>query len=284
MLTNIVKPQLAVSLTIVIISYNRPGKLFACISSITEAFTEINVNLIVVNNASSVPYSLDSFSANIDQYIELQKRTPLLLIRKTMFESVSSDWIMFVDDDCQLAADWIQNIKNIRFSDFDVICGPVLPLKKLPVHERHNWLLGINPKPSFKYLPFVNNCLLRRSFFSSNFFDEITNIISYLPIMPYYEDYKFMCDALRKKARFYFGNMLCYHDIDNDRLQKKNMIKRAFTEGCCTRFYLTTWEIPAFILRSFFKRCLFYRFIILCGFVMSFFCKPQGIYLSSKKA
>ncbi len=121
-------PQLNVSISLVICTYNNAALLDRALTAILKQQVHKGVkwNVLVVNNNCA-----DETSEVVDKYIQSQKIPHLSTVlepkqglnhaRQCGIENTTGDWIAFVDDDCMLDPDWVAEAAKFAESHFD--CG-----------------------------------------------------------------------------------------------------------------------------------------------------------------
>lgn len=100
-------------ISIIIPTYNRPSRLRACLQSICDLREGHSIQTIVVNDGSTVPYDLavKIFRSTLNLiYLEQTNQGPAAA-RNLGGIHATGRYLVFLDDDCTLPADWFQEVR-----------------------------------------------------------------------------------------------------------------------------------------------------------------------------
>lgn len=201
-------------ISIIIPVYNVEKYLKECLNSVVNQ-TYANLEIILVNDGSTdkSPQICDEFALQ-DSRIKVfhQKNSGVSSARNKGLDSVSGDFITFVDSDDTIEKEHIQNMVNLLKDDTDIVCTPAR--KDLPEFEVRE-LSGID---GLKYILderyFIN-------FFKDVKFDwgncnklfkaDIVKSIRFLPDEKVGEDFSFLWKAFLNSNKFIFGNKNTYN-------------------------------------------------------------------------
>ncbi|HEY6103733.1 MAG TPA: glycosyltransferase [bacterium] len=118
-----------ISFSIIIPTYNRPRFLASCLESVAaQDYPSALVDVVVVDDGSDAP-----LDATIAPY---RARLPVMLVRQdhggpgaarnTGAAQGSGEFLVFLDDDCRPARDWLQALaRHLKSSPDTVVGGPM---------------------------------------------------------------------------------------------------------------------------------------------------------------
>jgi len=112
---------------VIIVNYNSGEKIIKCIDSLYQQTTSILKILVVDNASTDSSISLIRSEFPDIKIIELTENLGLPAARNTGIEHMSTDLLLFVDDDAYLAHDCLyQMLSKYKQNDVQVICPRIL--------------------------------------------------------------------------------------------------------------------------------------------------------------
>lgn len=114
------------TLTVIICTYNRASLLRYCLESLTNQVGDHQFSVIVVDNNSDddTQEVIDEFESRLPITGLLENNQGLSFARNTGYESATTDWVAYLDDDAKAKPNWIDEIiKTIETTDFKAFGG-----------------------------------------------------------------------------------------------------------------------------------------------------------------
>ena len=105
--------------SIIVPTYNRPEKLAQCLQSFVELeYPRDQFQVIVVNDSTeiSVETTISPFQSQLNITLLIQPNSGPATARNTGAFAAEGKFVVFTDDDCTVAADWLQNLEK-RFGE-----------------------------------------------------------------------------------------------------------------------------------------------------------------------
>ncbi|WP_293337903.1 glycosyltransferase [Microcoleus sp. CAWBG58] len=105
--------------SIIVPTYNRPEKLAQCLQSFVELeYPRDKFQVIVVNDSTeiSVETTISPFQNELNITLLTQPNSGPATARNTGAFAAEGKFLVFTDDDCTVAADWLQNLEK-RFRE-----------------------------------------------------------------------------------------------------------------------------------------------------------------------
>ena len=116
--------------SIIVPTYNRPEKLAQCLQSFVELeYPRDKFQVIVVNDSTeiSVETTISPFQNGLNLTLLTQPNSGPATARNTGAFAAEGKFLVFTDDDCTVAADWLQNLeKRFRVTPDCLIGGRTL--------------------------------------------------------------------------------------------------------------------------------------------------------------
>ena len=112
--------------SIIVPTYNRPEKLAACLQSFVELeYPRDRFQVIVVNDSIkiSVETAILPFQNQLDITLLTQPNSGPATARNTGASAAAGKFLVFADDDCTVAADWLQNLEKRFVETPDCLIG-----------------------------------------------------------------------------------------------------------------------------------------------------------------
>ena len=112
--------------SIIVPTYNRPDKLAACLQSFVELeYPRDKFQVIVVNDSTeiSVETTISPFLHQLNLTLLTQPNSGPATARNTGAFAAKGKFLVFTDDDCTVAADWLQNLENRFVETPDCLIG-----------------------------------------------------------------------------------------------------------------------------------------------------------------
>jgi GT2 family glycosyltransferase len=105
--------------SIIVPTYNRPDKLAQCLQSFVELeYPRDQFQVIVVNDSTEifVETTISPFQSQLNITLLIQPNSGPATARNTGAFAAEGKFVVFTDDDCTVAADWLQNLEK-RFGE-----------------------------------------------------------------------------------------------------------------------------------------------------------------------
>ena len=112
--------------SIIVPTYNRPDKLAACLQSFVELeYPHDKFQVIVVNDSTeiSVETTISPFLHQLNLTLLTQPNSGPATARNTGSFAATGKFLVFTDDDCTVAADWLQNLESRFVETPDCLIG-----------------------------------------------------------------------------------------------------------------------------------------------------------------
>lgn len=112
--------------SIIVPTYNRPDKLAACLQSFVELeYPRDKFQVIVVNDSTeiSVETTIFPFLHQLNLTLLTQPNSGPATARNTGAFAAKGKFLVFTDDDCTVATDWLQNLENRFVETPDCLIG-----------------------------------------------------------------------------------------------------------------------------------------------------------------
>ena len=112
--------------SIIVPTYNRHDKLAACLQSFVELeYPRDKFQVIVVNDSTeiSVETTISPFLHQLNLTLLTQPNSGPATARNTGAFAATGKFLVFTDDDCTVAADWLQNLENRFVETPDCLIG-----------------------------------------------------------------------------------------------------------------------------------------------------------------
>ncbi len=122
--------QNQLSFSIIIPTYNRPGQLAACLDSLTRLdYPSHFFEVIVVDDGSKIPPEavVARFREKLDLTLLLRSHAGPASARNVGARRARGKFLVFTDDDCQPAEDWLQKIEgHFNENQTQAVGGPLV--------------------------------------------------------------------------------------------------------------------------------------------------------------
>jgi glycosyltransferase involved in cell wall biosynthesis len=224
-------------ISVIVVTYNRKLLLNQCLESILTQIINKEVEIIVIDNCScdgTEDFIKNRFGDRV-KFFKNKARLSLWSCKTLGFNLAGANKIIFIDDDCIASKNWLNEARKSLIS-YDFVGGAVLPMSttKFPRwwNKSLNWLIGINPEPSKKFLPLGSNVTFNKYVLDGLQKNNKDNTLTYNQFLPYVEDNYRINKALT--LGFLLGinpNMIVYHQVSKQRLKINYLIKRSYNEG-----------------------------------------------------
>ncbi|MCC3435220.1 MAG: glycosyltransferase [Oscillatoriales cyanobacterium] len=112
--------------SIIVPTYNRPEKLAQCLQSFVELeYPRDKFQVIVVNDSTeiSVENTISPFQNGLNLTLLTQPNSGPATARNTGAFAAEGKFLVFTDDDCTVAADWLQNLEKRFVETPDCLIG-----------------------------------------------------------------------------------------------------------------------------------------------------------------
>lgn len=112
--------------SIIVPTYNRPEKLTACLQSFVPLeYPRDGFQVIVVNDSSeiSVETTISPFQNKLNLTLLTQPNSGPATARNTGAFAAAGKFLVFTDDDCTVAPDWLQNLEQRFVETPDCLIG-----------------------------------------------------------------------------------------------------------------------------------------------------------------
>ncbi len=112
--------------SIIVPTYNRPDKLAQCLQSFVELeYPRDGFQVIVVNDSTeiSVETTISPFQNKLNLTLLTQPNSGPATARNTGAFVAEGKFLVFTDDDCTVAADWLQNLEKRFMETPDCLIG-----------------------------------------------------------------------------------------------------------------------------------------------------------------
>jgi GT2 family glycosyltransferase len=112
--------------SIIVPTYNRPEKLAQCLQSFVELeYPRDKFQVIVVNDSTeiSVETTIFPFQNGLNLTLLTQPNSGPATARNTGAFAAEGKFLVFTDDDCTVAADWLQNLEKRFVETPDCLVG-----------------------------------------------------------------------------------------------------------------------------------------------------------------
>jgi glycosyltransferase involved in cell wall biosynthesis len=222
-------------ITVIVVTYNRLNLVRQCIEGIIVQFQNKH-EIIVVDNCSednTTDVLKNKYGSRI-KVIRNDFKESLADCKNTGVRQACGEIIAFTDDDCVPAENWLERISSsFESCGCDIAAGPVRLLKTLRLpwwwSTCLNWTIGIAEINSDKFLPLGSNIAFRKAAYT-----EIATILhnGAGKEIVYTEDNSRINAAVKKGYKIKLDDsMVVYHNIGEERLSFKYLIKRSWLEG-----------------------------------------------------
>ncbi|MCY7384884.1 MAG: glycosyltransferase [Microcoleus sp. CAN_BIN18] len=112
--------------SIIVPTYNRTDKLTACLQSfVALEYPRDGFQVIVVNDSTeiSVETTISPFQSQLNLIFLTQPNSGPATARNTGAFAAAGKFLVFTDDDCTVAADWLQNLEKRFMETPDCLIG-----------------------------------------------------------------------------------------------------------------------------------------------------------------
>lgn len=112
--------------SIIVPTYNRPDKLAQCLQSFMELeYPRDQFQVIVVNDSTeiSVETTISPFQSQLNLIFLTQPNSGPATARNTGAFAAEGKFLVFTDDDCTVAADWLENLEKRFVETPDCLIG-----------------------------------------------------------------------------------------------------------------------------------------------------------------
>jgi len=112
--------------SIIIPTYNRSGRLSSCLEAISRLDYPADLfEVIIVDDGGETPLDglLAPFSGRVRVTLVRQAHAGVAIGRNTGAERAKGDFLVFTDDDCQPAPDWLKRLESSCKEENDCIIG-----------------------------------------------------------------------------------------------------------------------------------------------------------------
>lgn len=231
------KKENSPSFCVYVCTYKRPMLLYSLLHSISNS-AAISDNYVAIhiidndNDRSAETVSRDKFK-NSELKYSCEPLAGVVNARNRAIECFSAtafDYMVFVDDDQTVDPDWISNIVYSIGSEIgDVYVGPVNP-KKSNLHAEYDYSQYFNrddhkDKEELEFFWNGNVIFSRRAINLLDKYDIQFNFTGG-------EDTEASLRLRKAGCRIIFAKkLICYEDMDPERLKRKWMIKRKLNNG-----------------------------------------------------
>ena len=230
--------QNCTSVDVCITTFRRTELLHGLIKSIEQQkfSRSIAIHLIVVDNDRncSAKETIDSIASNVFVTViyDVEPIQNIALARNRALSAVTSDYMVFVDDDEYVAEDWLENlIQTAELENADVVFGPVIAVYP---SNTPKWIIngGFFDRPRYStgtLLPIgaSGNTLIKSSSLGllNSFFDSSFGLTGG-------EDSEFFSRLYKQGARMVWcDKALAYEEVPYQRMQIDWLLGRHFRGG-----------------------------------------------------
>ena len=112
--------------SIIVPTYNRPDKLMACLQSfVALEYPRDGFQVIVVNDSNeiSVESTISPFQNQLNLVLLTQPNSGPATARNTGAFAAAGKFLVFTDDDCTVATDWLQHLEKRFWETPDCLIG-----------------------------------------------------------------------------------------------------------------------------------------------------------------
>lgn len=233
-------------ISVVICTYNRKRLLKDCLESVfAMQYPESRTELIVVDGGSN-----DGTAELCKEFPKIrfviEKKRGLATARNIGANLARGSIVAYTDDDCVVDKYWLMNLaRGFRVSEsFVGVGGPVCPLHPdiIPDKILVKPALGLFDEGNSSKLVngiITSNCAFKKNVFKMAKFDEELGVTRRGKLILMGEDVDF-CNRLVDLGckLLYTPNARVYHQVFNERVRVKYVIKHAMHNGLSTSVFL----------------------------------------------
>jgi len=231
--------------SICIITYKRPELLRKLIQSLQDLDTELNCEVVIVDNDrnESARDTVNSLKNEIKLplHYHVEPEQNISLARNSSVRNAMGKWIAFVDDDEYVDPDWLNHFAGTQKKfNADVLFGPVVfHFDEKTYHWKKTLFIRKNMPTGFRIKNIrhvsTNNCFIKKEILlrEKGPFNRDFGLSGS-------SDVELFDRILKGKAKLIWCNEAAVHEIVQPRRTKIDyLIKRHFRLGNCkTKFYL----------------------------------------------
>jgi len=276
------------SLTIAIVTKNRPSKLERCLESIRKQTVFPKKILIIDNDKEKSAYFVIKKFKNLNLKYFLEKNPGVPNARNRALKECKTSYLGFVDDDCVLDKRWVENVVNMLSESKQItyVVGDTKLYNKsnlfaLAQHCRDNyWKLKTlkNGNETTRFHFDTKNVVFR--------IDDIkSNGIKFDPKCSMGEfdsgDFDFGLNLTSKSLKgLYLNNMILFHEETSSMVR---FIKRAYYRGKISAYISKKWGLGDILVNTSAKNLKWWIFDIFNNFLKEKVNYTKNLYITNLK-
>lgn len=243
-------PSTVPDASIVLVTYHTSREEITSVLGALNDQTAENYEVVVVDNGTDWPLGPTAIEYDtVSAYVRLQRNLGVTRGRNLGARLVSSELVVFLDDDAVPASDFVRAHVSAHEDDVLGVRGRVLTTEDTFYNRRQTWYdLGDRPRPYYLNIE-GNSSFDRETFLSVDGFDEqLAGRAGHEGIDITYRLLREDCD---REQFIYHPDPVVYHDVDSDPISylKKRATRRyykrhLFEQRAALAEFLASYDPP----------------------------------------